>query len=451
MTSSSTPHAPFLRLRPHLQPSPYGKPSGTSLASLFTLSTTQDPSITSGPSHITLPASQTYGELWLSDHPSGVSFVLPSNTPLSTLITDAPDLFLTHRVQARFNEDGVLSTHIPFIFKILSFDKPLPLQSHPPRDIVQQLRARGVPGIVDKNHKPEVAISLSDTFSAFIGFRPLHDIKLLLEDVPEFDAVVADDEVMNEFLRAPAEDVDAEVILRTVFTRVLAAEKTKVKELCEALTRRVDDTGDEAFGEVGRREGLGKVWRRLWETSKGDVGVLAAVVFCNYVCLKKGEGVAVPAGCIHAYVEGDVVECMAWSDNMIAHGLQDPELNHSPELLADTVTYNTPPPSKLMLEQVPFPRVSNHHTTFVKAPIEEFDLLKISLKDGEEEVLAEGIDGPSVFIITKGQVLMEAESGGRVQKEELKTGQAVFVMPGRGWKMSGEGETEVWGAFVEGK
>lgn len=80
----------------------------------------------------------------------------------------------------------------------------------------------------------------------------------------------------------------------------------------------------------------------------------------------------------------------------------------------------------------------------------EFDLLNIRLeRDGTEEIIHEGIAGPSIFIITSGEVCLKDIDGDHPE-EQLKTGQVVFIKPNVGFKIrSVGGGTEVWGAFVE--
>ena len=40
----------------------------------------------------------------------------------------------------------------------------------------------------------------------------------------------------------------------------------------------------------------------------------------NYLPLQKGDAIYVPADGIHAYLSGDIVECMARSDNVLNTG-----------------------------------------------------------------------------------------------------------------------------------
>lgn len=74
--------------------------------------------------------------------------------------------------------------------------------------------------------------------------------------------------------------------------------------------------------EAGRRELTRKerLVLRLNEQYPGDVGVLAAW-FLNYVQLQPGQAICLAANEPHAYVSGNIVECMATSDNVIRAGL----------------------------------------------------------------------------------------------------------------------------------
>ncbi len=59
---------------------------------------------------------------------------------------------------------------------------------------------------------------------------------------------------------------------------------------------------------------------RLNQQYPADVGVLS-VFFLNYIQLPAGQSIALPANVPHAYVSGQLVECMATSDNVIRAGL----------------------------------------------------------------------------------------------------------------------------------
>ena len=50
------------------------------------------------------------------------------------------------------------------------------------------------------------------------------------------------------------------------------------------------------------------------------MGLISILLF-NIVNLKKGEAIFTPAGIPHAYIKGNIVECMANSDNVVRAGL----------------------------------------------------------------------------------------------------------------------------------
>jgi mannose-6-phosphate isomerase class I len=102
----------------------------------------------------------------------------------------------------------------------------------------------------------------------------------------------------------------------------------------------------------------------------------------------------------------------------------------------------------LELKHSQWSKGSQGKTEFYDVPMDEFDLLNIKLENGEEEVVKEGIRGPSVFVVNQGRVVLSALQGDK--EEELSTGNVVMIKPGFGWKVKAvEGKADVWGAFVE--
>lgn len=58
---------------------------------------------------------------------------------------------------------------------------------------------------------------------------------------------------------------------------------------------------------------------RLEKQYPADVGVLA-IFFLNFVKLDRGEAMYLDANEPHAYISGEIVECMAASDNVVRAG-----------------------------------------------------------------------------------------------------------------------------------
>ena len=84
---------------------------------------------------------------------------------------------------------NTFSGQLPFLFKVLSIRKPLSIQAHPTKEHAKALHERNPDKYPDDNHKPEMAIALTN-FEAFCGFRPLLEIVQNLQNIPEFAAVV---------------------------------------------------------------------------------------------------------------------------------------------------------------------------------------------------------------------------------------------------------------------
>lgn len=277
----------------------------------------------------------------MGDHPNGPSRTVKGDKSLVDLIAANPREYLTSAVYEKFNKDP----HLPFLFKILSIRKALPLQAHPDKSLAKQLQeqekcAKGKnEQFVDPNHKPEVSVAVSDHFEGFVGFRPLREIKLFLEEVPELRDAVGNEDAVNEFLSIEGEAeervkglkaVDTneflakegegermKELLKTLFWSLFKRSHDDIARLCESLLAGLHLMGERALGTLGVEQNLGPIVKKILFAYPQDVGMFAAVFFTNFVRLERGEGIVIPADCIHAYLEGDVIECMAWSDNMV--------------------------------------------------------------------------------------------------------------------------------------
>ena len=57
-----------------------------------------------------------------------------------------------------------------FLLKLLAVEKALSIQAHPHKSLAEQLHSKHPEIYKDDNHKPEIAIALSDDFKACFGF-----------------------------------------------------------------------------------------------------------------------------------------------------------------------------------------------------------------------------------------------------------------------------------------
>ena len=84
--------------------------------------------------------------------------------------------------------------------------------------------------------------------------------------------------------------------------------------------------------------------RIIGDADPGDPGIVVALLM-NLVTLRRGEAIFVPAGVLHAYLEGLGVELMAASDNVLRGGLTPKHIDVA-ELL--TVLDPTPGPPPIL-------------------------------------------------------------------------------------------------------
>jgi mannose-6-phosphate isomerase len=77
----------------------------------------------------------------------------------------------------------------------------------------------------------------------------------------------------------------------------------------------------------------------------GDEGLLA-IFLMNVVTVQPGQGIFIPANLPHAYLDGDLVECMACSDNVVRAGLT-PKFKDVPTLL-EMISYSGIEPTPLL-------------------------------------------------------------------------------------------------------
>lgn len=64
---------------------------------------------------------------------------------------------------------------VPFLLKVLSVQKALSIQAHPDLGLAAELHAKFPEVYKDGNHKPEMAIALTE-FEMMCGFRRMEEI-----------------------------------------------------------------------------------------------------------------------------------------------------------------------------------------------------------------------------------------------------------------------------------
>lgn len=241
-------------------------------------------------------------ELWLGAHPGSPSRIVGSDDTLLDVVTG----------------------RLPFLLKVLAAGSPLSLQAHPTMEQAaagfERENAAGIPidaperNYKDAFHKPELIYALSDEFHALCGFRSAAEIRGIIADLMSKDAARATP-LQGLLDRLPSNDS-----LRDVF-EWLITRGAGVDELVALVVDLADDSTPELATVLS-----------LASAYPGDPGIVISLML-NRVTLAKGECLYLPAGNIHAYLDGLGIELMASSDNVLRGGLTPKHID-VPELLA---------------------------------------------------------------------------------------------------------------------
>ncbi|KAJ3552008.1 hypothetical protein NM688_g4384 [Phlebia brevispora] len=161
-----------------------------------------------------LDENEYYAEMWMGTHQNGPAHLYNDQAKsLLSLIETSPEHFLGKTLLAKWPE----SRQIPFLFKILSIAKALPLQVHPDKQLAQSLHEKDPKSFVDANHKPEIAVAIGEliehgtwgegiAFVGFVGFQPLERIVEHISNIQELRQAIGDDSLINQFVSRLSKD-----------------------------------------------------------------------------------------------------------------------------------------------------------------------------------------------------------------------------------------------------
>jgi len=360
----------------------------------------------------TTPSGEPEAELWLGAHPGSPSRIVdPAEAEDSATLLDwiAKDPTKTLGAAADAGQ-------LPFLLKVLAASSALSLQAHPTpeqaREGFERENALGIPldapnrNYKDAFAKPEMIFALSETFDALCGFRSLDETREIVHALLEADQRREDPQPQPlDDLLASLEAPDA---LRTTFEWLLSNGAG-----VPTLVRLVSDIAPLALGSSGRFDREFATVTDLAREYPGDPGIVISLLL-NRVTLTAGEALYLPAGNIHAYLQGLGVELMAASDNVLRGGLT-PKYVDVPELLS-VLDFRTVP--------VPYLHPSEPASTvqIFRPDVPDFLLVRVTGDAGYR------IEGPAIALCTAGTMTIT----GAVSSTEITRGQSFFVTPEEG-------------------
>lgn len=234
----------------------------------------------------TIDPNLSYAEYWMGSHPN-----CPSKLQIKT-----EEMFLLDYLKNSSNTEG-----LKFLFKVLSIKDPLSIQIHPDKVYAEFLAKDEPEHYKDPNHKPEMAIAISDEFKLLYGFLPIDSALEIMTNLKEIFTKHANDNLhstLSNFLNYKTKSCYLQLIIE--FLNISN----------EIIRNLIDDLLVKDITNIGL----------LYSKFGYDKGILVSLLM-NVYTLKKGDTIFIRPNVPHAYIEGDCLECMANSDNVIRLGL----------------------------------------------------------------------------------------------------------------------------------
>jgi len=304
-----------------------------------------------------------------------------TGTTLNAYIREHPDDTLGPHTAARFGR-------LPYLLKILDVNDMLSIQVHPSkRNAELEFAEENRKGIAldaphrnyrDDNHKPELMLALGE-FWLLHGFKPEADLLVILRAVPELRFLIpvfnshGYQGVYQEVMELPQAEVDA--ILKPLLARIVPMYQ-------EGELKRNDENFWAARAALTYKNG-----------GKTDRGIFSIYLF-NLLNLHPGEAIFQDAGLPHAYLEGQNIEIMANSDNVLRGGLT-PKHVDVPELMKHIRFEATNP-------RIIFEGDDPGHIAVYRTPAPDFELSKLSLLRGESLTIK--AHSAEIFIVLEGSL-----------------------------------------------
>lgn len=326
---------------------------------------------------------KAYAELWMGAHPSAPSKIKIKNDYISLehVIEKYPNEILGTRVAEKYGS-------LPFLLKVLSAGGPLSIQAHPSKEQAQRLHIIDPINYPDANHKPEIAIVL-DHLTALVGLKDEKNMAALFEKYPEISDYLA-----GSFNGEENKSDLSELSAGQIYIKYMNMSVHKPENFEDAvigLKKRIQKKGD--FNEVEN------LFIKMSEKyGPRDVG-LFALFFLNLLHLKKGEAVYLSTGVPHAYVRGNIVECMANSDNVVRAGLT-PKFTDVAHLLEIIDAEKQP--------EIQSPICINNRFSY-HIGVDDFAIEKLLLANGDS--INEIVDSVQVLILMEGIVKLTWDNG----------------------------------------
>lgn len=306
--------------------------------------------------------------------------------------------------------------NLPYLYKILDVASMLSIQVHPNKsDAAIGFEKEEKAGISltasnrnykDKNHKPEVMVALSD-FWLLHGFLAPALMQKRLNEFQPFKGLInafANDDYKNlyqHFMQLDSADSDA--ILIPLLEEAVASVKN---------------------GSVDKMHPhwwANKYYQGVVPSAHVDKGIFSIYIL-NIVYIPKNHGIFQGAGLLHAYLEGQNIELMANSDNVLRGGLTPKHVDMN-ELMQHVLFKPTNP---AVMEGTPI----NATEVNYPCPVSDFGLSKLAIKAGESYTIhTQSIE---MLLVMEGQMELQGQIYQAGEVALIKPEQAISIGSSKG-------------------
>ncbi len=328
------------------------------------------------------PQGRPFAEYWMGAHDNASAEIATGDdrtTPLNEYIQADPNGTLGQQVARRFGR-------LPFLLKILDVKDMLSIQVHPSKKHAElefaEENRRQIPrdapnrNYKDDNHKPELMVALSE-FWLLHGFKSPDRMADILKNTPEL-----------AFLLQVFENQGYQAL----YQAVMEMDQRRVNETLQPLLLRIIPRYQQNL-LTRQEEDFWAARAALTYNRPGhiDRGIFS-IYFFNLLHLYPGEALFQDAGLPHAYMEGQNVEIMANSDNVLRGGLTTKHIDVN-ELLKHIRFEPT-------LPRVDKGTLLSEHMAVYLTPAPDFELSRITLSKGESLTLPSYSTG--IYILMEG-------------------------------------------------
>jgi mannose-6-phosphate isomerase len=323
--------------------------------------------------------SHASAEYWLGTHPGGITEIELDEgewESLPSVIDRNKEKWLGSTISKQFGR-------LPFLLKVLDVKDMLSIQVHPNKEAAEKgfllENEKGIPlnaanrNYKDDNHKPEVMIALSE-FWLLHGFAA--DIEARFEKY--------------DFLK-PFKSFYDQGGIKLLYKTLMELNQERVNDILAPLASSIIPLYKQGNLEKSSPDfWAARAIENLCNNGVYDKGIFSIYLF-NILCLKTGEGIFQGAGMPHAYLEGQNIELMSNSDNVLRAGLTSKYID-IPELLANT-QFNITVPKIIKVKQ----KEEKRH---YDCPVPDFAIDAYHLNKGTQRSFQS--DGPAILLFIKG-------------------------------------------------